>query len=134
MSLLLYVLDTNTVSHLMRQHARSRCRMLRVPMETLCISAVTDAELRFGLAKRPLAEQLHRAVHKFQLRVDSLPWHRQVALRYGTLRAELGQQGKPLSPLDLQIAAHASSIGAVLVTNDKAFAKVQGLSVEDWTQ
>jgi predicted nucleic acid-binding protein len=75
-SLSLNMLDTNTVSHLMRQHARSCCRMLRVPMETLCISAVTDAELRFGLAKRPLAEQLHRAVHEFLLRVDSLPWHR----------------------------------------------------------
>ena len=41
--------------------------------------------------------------------------------------------GRLLAPLDLLIAAHALSLGAVLVTNDKAFGMVDGLAIEDWS-
>ena len=43
------------------------------------------------------------------------------------------RQGKILAPLDLLIAAHALSVGAVMVTNDQAFCQVADLSIEDWT-
>jgi tRNA(fMet)-specific endonuclease VapC len=44
------------------------------------------------------------------------------------------QDGRTLAPLDLLIAAHALSVGAVLVTGDQVFAGVPDLIVEDWTQ
>jgi tRNA(fMet)-specific endonuclease VapC len=83
--------------------------------------------------RQPFAKRLHEAVHELLLRVDTLPWDREVASRYGQVRTELSGQGKVLAPLDLQIAAHALSTGSVLVSNDVTFGMVSGLGVEDWT-
>ncbi len=128
------MLDTNMVSHLLREHPAVVLRVLSVPMSSLCISAITEGELSFGLQKRPEATRLRRAVAEFLARVDSKPWDSTVAQRYGTLRAELESSGKSLSPLDLQIAAHAQALNAILVTNDLAFTHVSNLQIENWTQ
>ncbi len=127
------LLDTNTVSHLLKGHPAVAQHVQAAPMAALCISAVTEGELRFGLAKRPEAKRLHLAVAEFLRRVDVLPWSSDVAQTYGPLRADLSRHGKTLTPLDLLIAAHALSVGATLVTNDQAFRQVNGLQVEDWT-
>ena len=129
----LRMLDTNTVSHLIRGHSAVVARMVATPMASLCISAVTEGEMLFGLAKRPDAKRLHLAVHEFLLRVDVLSWDRAVARHYGAVRASMERQGKVLAPLDMMIAAHALSVGATLVSNDRAFGLVAGLSIEDWT-
>jgi len=128
-----YLLDTNTVSHLIKGHPLVARRVVAAPMASLCISAITAGELFFGLARRPDAKRLQRVVREFLRRVDVLPWDDGIAERYGTLRAELQTQGKNLGSLDLLIAAHALAIGAVLVTSDRAFGHVAGLAVEDWT-
>lgn len=130
-----YMLDTNTVSHIIKGTAPAvRERLVGVPMAQVCISAVTEAELRFGVAKRPDSPRLRTAVHEFLLRLDSLPWESAAAEQYGDLRAALERAGKPLGNLDTLIAAHALAVGAVLVTNDQAFRQVEGLQVEDWTK
>ena len=126
-----YLLDTNTVSHLIKSHPWVAQRITQVPMASLCISAITEGELLFGMAKRPEATRLHAVVREFLRRVDVLPWAS--ADRYGVARADLESRGKTLAPLDQLIAAHALSVGAVLVTNDHAFALVPGLEIEDWT-
>ena len=127
------MLDTNTVSHLLKGQALVVRRVVAAPMASLCVSAITEGELRFGLAKRPDAKALHRAVAQLLLRVDVLPWDGAVARRYGTVRADMERQGKVLAPLDMLIAAHALDAGAVLVTNDRAFRQLAKLDVEDWT-
>jgi tRNA(fMet)-specific endonuclease VapC len=101
-------------------------------MASLCVSAITEGELLFGLAKRPNATKLHTLVREFLLRVDVLPWDSTVATQYGALRAQMELQGKILAPLDLLIAAHALNKGAILVTNDRSFNQAPGLQVEDW--
>jgi len=128
-----YMLDTNTVSHLLREHPSVARRVVAVPMASLCISAVTEGELLFGLAKRPAAKQLHVAVREFLRRVDVLPWDSTAAELYGTVRADMASQGKVLAPLDLLIATHALSVDAVLVTNDQAISQMANLHIEDWT-
>lgn len=128
-----YLLDTNTVSHLLKRHPAGPRRVVAVPMAALCISAITEGELLFGLAKRPDASRVHAAVRELLLRLDVLPWDRAAAARYSPLRATLAGLGKPLAPMDLLIAAHALSADAVVVTNDQAFRQVPGLAMEDWT-
>ena len=129
-----YLLDTNTVSHLIRQHPALALRVVAAPMASLCISAITEGELLYGLARRPDATRLHAVVQQFLLRIDVLPWDRAAAGRYGSLRARMESKGQTLAPLDMQIAAHALSTGAVLVTNDRAFKTITGLLLEDWTK
>lgn len=128
-----YMLDTNTVSLLLRQHPAVLRQVTAVPMAALCISAITEGELLFGLAKRPAARRLHAAVREFLRRVEVLPWETAAAERYGTLRAGLERAGKVLGPLDLLIAAHALDRQAVLVTNDRAFGMVEHLGLADWS-
>jgi tRNA(fMet)-specific endonuclease VapC len=128
-----YMLDTNMVSYLIKGHPIATRRITTAQISSLCISAITEGELLFGLAKRPDARRLHLAVHEFLKRVDVLPWNSQAAERYGAVRASLVRQGKSLAPLDLLIATHALSIDATLITNDAAFRQVIDLRVDDWS-
>ena len=94
----------------------------------------TEGELLYGLARKPEATALKAAVEAFLQYVEALPWDSQAAAVYGRLRARLEAQGTPVGNLDTLIAAHALASGATLVTNDQALARVEGLSVEDWTK
>ena len=129
-----YMLDTNTVSHLLKKHPAVARRVVAVPITALCISAITQGEMLFGLAKRPAATALHEAVREFLRRVDVLPWDASTSEVYGPARAATQREGKVLAPMDLLIGSHALSIEAVLVTNDRAFAQLPGLAIEDWTE
>jgi tRNA(fMet)-specific endonuclease VapC len=128
-----YLLDTNLVSQLVKGHALVASPLLAVPMEALCISVVTEAELLFGLARRPDAKRLHMLVRGFLQRVDVLPWDRHCADVYGTLRAQMEEGGKVMGSLDMLIAAHALAAECTLVSNDRAFANVPGLVLQDST-
>jgi tRNA(fMet)-specific endonuclease VapC len=129
----LYLLDTNTVSYLIKRHPQVTQNLLAVPMHSVCISAITAGELAFGLAKRPEAVALKVAVNEFLRRVEVLPWNDAVAQTYGTLRAQMQSKGASLSALDMQIAAHALHLKAALISSDRALSQVPGLLVEDWT-
>ena len=128
-----YMLDTNTVSSLIKKNPAVSRRIASFPMERLCLSVISEGEILYGLAKKPHAKNLHLAVQEFLKRVDVMVWDTNVAEHYGVLRAELEGSGNVLGSLDMQIAAHASQLGAVLVTNDQAFKRIQKLKVEDWT-
>jgi tRNA(fMet)-specific endonuclease VapC len=123
------MLDTNMVSYIAKGHSQAaRTRLLNLEKdESACLSVITEAEIHYGLAKRPDATALRERMEWFLAAVKVLPWGRNEAKAYGTLRAKLESSGKALGNLDLQIAAHAIAAGAVLVTNDRAFAQVDDL-------
>lgn len=129
-----YMLDTNMVSHLIKGDHNVRNNVIAVPISDLAISVITEGELLFGLAKKPDAKKLSIVVHEFLIRVDVLPWDSAAAACYGTLRADLQRKGRIVGNLDLLIAAHALSLGIVLITHDRAFSQIDGLKIEDWTQ
>lgn len=130
-----YLLDTNTASYIIKGNfPRVRERLLRIPMAEVGISVVTEAELRFGVARRPEATTLKRVVEEFLLRVESLPWDSEAAREYARIRALLETDGSPMGNMDLMIAAQAVAVGVVLVTRDHVFRRVRGLRVEDWSR
>lgn len=130
-----YLLDTNTASYVIKGNfPRVRARLLKVPMAEVGISVVTEAELRFGVARRPEATTLKRVVEEFLLRVESLPWNSEAAEHYAQIRAALEKGGEPMGNLDLMIAAQAVAADVVLVTRDHVFRRVKGLRVEDWSK
>jgi len=132
---LLYLLDTNIASHIIKGDIAAVGERLRqVPMHQLAVSVITQAELLYGVAKRGHPQGLATRVTEFLLRVDVLPWTADVAQVYGDLRATCEAAGVTLAPMDMMIAAHAQALGATLVTRDRAFSYMpQGLTLEDWT-
>jgi tRNA(fMet)-specific endonuclease VapC len=124
-----YMLDTNTVSYIIKDKSpASRAKLANLPHgEIACISAITEAELQYGIAKNLKGTVIRPAVEAFCARIQVLPWGREEAQTYGGLRAKQEAQGKVLGNLDMLIAAHAISVGAILVTNDKAFLQVADL-------
>ena len=59
---------------------------------------------------------------------------REDAREAGRLRATLATAGLPIGPFDVLIAGQALARGLTLVThNTREFARVDGLTVEDWT-
>ncbi len=129
------LLDTNIASYVIKGNfPRVRERLLKVPIGEAGISVITEAELRFGVARLPQAARLGMAVEEFLLRVEVLAWDSAVAQHYARLRAALEANGEPMGNLDLMIAAQALAAEAILVTNDRVFRRVKGLKVEDWSK
>jgi tRNA(fMet)-specific endonuclease VapC len=130
------LLDTNVASHIIKgDRPEILRRLVAVPMHEIGISAVTEAELHYGLAKRGHPRLLSERVREFLLRVDVLDWDRAAAQTYGALRSDLETRGVSLTTLDMMIAAHALATRSVLVTRDRAFQHVaHRLTVEDWSE
>jgi tRNA(fMet)-specific endonuclease VapC len=128
-----YLLDTNIVSDLVRNpHGRITQRIRKVGEAHVCTSIIVAAELRYGSAKKGsprLTTQLDAVLSALEV----LPFDAPADVAYGVLRAHLEQGGKPIGANDLLIAAQALSLGHVLVTdNVREFARVDGLSCENW--
>jgi tRNA(fMet)-specific endonuclease VapC len=128
-----YLLDTNAASAILRQRQPLCRRAASVPLTSLAISSVTAGEMHYGLAKRPDATALAELVREFLRYADILPWTDLVAPHYGTLRAATEAQGLTIAPLDLMIAAHALAVDAVLISADRALARIELLRIEDWS-
>ncbi|HEV2619458.1 MAG TPA: type II toxin-antitoxin system VapC family toxin [Acidobacteriaceae bacterium] len=126
----LYMLDTNTVSYIVkRQSPEARRRLFALQSgEIASISAITEAEIRYGIAKKPEASALKSLIDAFLASIQVLPWGRNEAEVYGRVRATQERRGISLANMDMLIAAHAIAAEAVLVTNDKVFAQINELS------
>jgi len=129
------MLDTNMVSYIVKgtsTKARDQLNNLR-PDDIVCISAITEAELRYGLAKMQQSPRRIEAAEQFLAFAQVLPWTTIEAQAYGPIRAQQQASGKTISGLDLLIAVHAITTHSTLVTRDKAFFQISGLiRIENW--
>lgn len=124
-----YMLDTNTISYIVKgKSPAARAKLAGLQKDEIaCISVITEAELRYGLAKTPDAHMRRAVIDGFLAKIQILPWDREEAFAYGDLRAKQEASGKTLGNLDMLIAAHAVALAAILVTNDKALSQVEHL-------
>ncbi len=130
-----YMLDTNICVYLMKAHPPEvLARLLRLDHGDAVMSIITYAELRVGLeVLGPTRAQNERALHLLTRDILVLPFDEATAERYGVLCAAIRDRRR--DTLDGLIAAHAVSLGIVLVTNNEAdFRDYPGLDIENWVQ
>jgi len=134
----LFMLDTDTCIFLMRGESPAlAARVQSVPLQQQVMSAVTFAELAYGVQASAAAKrkQNQSVLDSLVLHLSVLDWPQDAAKHYAEIRTDLKKRGAQLGAADLMIAAHARAVGALVVTNNvKDFARVKGLEVENWTK
>ncbi len=128
-----YLLDTNVVSDMIRHPSGRPARRYRtLGRGSASISAIVAAELRFGATRRGDPALIHR-LNEFIDSIDVQPFEPPADEFYGVLRAKLETAGAMIGAVDLFIAAHALALDRILVTdNEREFARIDGLTVENW--
>ena len=129
-----YLLDTNTVSALMRGAPAVAARLAKIPRADIAISQVTAAEIEFGLRYLPASRRRRLLQAQWEAigsELIRLPWDDPVSRAFGVHKARLARRGRPMSDFDLAIAAHAIAFGLIVVTADAAFGRL-GIRRENW--
>ncbi len=129
-----FMLDTDMCIYIIKKHpprVEERFRELN-PFE-VGISAVTLAELEYGVTKSSKPERNRDALTGFLAPLEIASFDDGAALHYGDIRGLLEKKGNPIGSMDLMIASHARSLSVTLVTNNvREFTRVPGLKVENW--
>jgi tRNA(fMet)-specific endonuclease VapC len=129
-----YLLDTNIVSELITNPRGSLAEtMLASGLDQYCCTSIIVAcELRYGAAKKQ-SPKLSFNVEQVLNSLQVLPLENAVDQVYGQIRTDLELRGLPIGHNDLLIAAHALSLGLILVTaNEREFSRIDQLKVENW--
>jgi len=116
---MLHLLDTDMASYLIKGKSPAiEAKLAAHAPAMICISVMTRAELLYGLKRLPPDHRLHLVVQQFLKIVRTLSWEADAADWYVQIRHQLVSTGQPIGEMDMMIAAHALSAGAVLVTNN----------------
>jgi tRNA(fMet)-specific endonuclease VapC len=132
---MIYLLDTNICIYIINEKPGEILRKFeRYPIHEFGISAITQAELQYGVAKSKNKNTNQIALDEFLLPLTILPFHGEKLVGcYGEIRALLESKGKTIGPLDMLIAAHALSLDLTIISNNiKEFSRVPNLKCENW--
>jgi tRNA(fMet)-specific endonuclease VapC len=129
------MLDADICSHVMKSTNDTLLqRLQKIPVSDVCVSVVTKSELLYGVEISPRRRQDESALNAFLGYIEVLDFPDQSSPHYAQIRAHLKKSGTMIGANDLFIAAHARSLGLILVThNTREFSRVPKLVVEDWT-
>jgi tRNA(fMet)-specific endonuclease VapC len=129
-----YMLDTDIASYVMKGTEPKVLRKLQtVPMSDVCISAITHAELAYGVAVSPNPTRDQSRLDVLLRHIQVLDYPAAAAAHYGQIRAALKKAGAMIGSNDLLIAAHARALELVLVTNNaREFKRVPHLKQQNW--
>lgn len=131
--MLKYLLDTNIVIYVIKRRPPEVREVFNRQTGRMAISAITLAELVHGAERSEFPTRNLDVVEDFCSRLQVLAYLPEAAHHYGSIRATLERQGKPIGVNDLHIAAHARSCGLTVVTNNLSeFGRVPGLLAENW--
>ena len=129
-----YLLDTNTVSALMRGAPAVATRLVKTPRADVAISQVTVAEIEFCLRYLPASRRRRLLEAQWETigsELIRLPWDDAVSRAFGLRKARLERRGRRMSDFDLAIASHAIAFRLIVVTADAAFGRL-GVRRENW--
>lgn len=136
------LVDTNVISEPLRKSPEARviAWIDAQPLETLSLSAITVAELRFGVASLPAGkrrETLHDSLETQVLPLFAgriLAFDLMASQAYAELMAKARAAGLAIGPADGYIAATAVSRGMIVATRDTAPFQAAGVPVlNPWT-
>lgn len=131
-----YMLDTNIIAYAIKRNSdKVIFNLLKHEPEEICISAITMAELEYGIAHSSKPERNRAALMMFLAEITVIPFDATSAHDYGEIRQNLQANGQIIGANDLLIASHAKALGVTLVThNVKEFSRVENLKTEDWCE
>ena len=130
----IYMLDTDTCAFILRKSSPVLLERIQlVPLQQQSMSVITLAELLYGVQVSSKKKMNREGVDALVRHVNVLDWTNEAAEHYAEIRADLKKKGQIIGSNDLLIAAHARSLGAIIVTNNvKDFRRVKGLQLENW--
>jgi tRNA(fMet)-specific endonuclease VapC len=129
-----YLLDTDTCVAIIRQRRGPLVdRLFAQPVGDVGVSAITAAELAYGVQKSRDPARNAQALERFLIPLALAPFDEAAARAYGAVRADLEAAGRTIGAMDMLIGAHAIALGACLLTgNAREFSRIRGLQVDSW--
>ncbi len=129
----MYVLDTNTVIHYLKNKGHVAEKLLATPKSKIALPSIVVFELHYGTLRSASPQKRQKQLHALLNGIRILPLNELSAAKAARIRYDLEKQGQTIGPMDVLIAATALANNATLVThNIKEFARVKRLMVEDW--
>jgi tRNA(fMet)-specific endonuclease VapC len=131
---MIYLLDTNICIYLIKQKPpQILAKFNRYTLDDLGISAISVAELQYGVQKSRFPAQNQAALEQFLLPLNIVDFDYAAAIAYGRIRAQLEAHGTPIGAMDLLIAAQALSANLGIITNNtREFSRIPSLRVLNW--
>lgn len=133
-----YLLDTTTLSYVIDGNKLVNRRMTDAAKSgAVYASVISEGELTYGALRlgrgrrRELLDEISLLLNDL---AGVVPVTRAVASLYGAIKSDLAARGQLIGVNDLWIAATAVSADMTLVSGDKGFRRIRGLSLEDWLE
>lgn len=131
-----YVLDTNTVSAVMRSDAAVLKRLRDSNRRDVLVPQPVMAEIAYGIARLPSSRRRHLLEERLGMIAATLEraaWTDAVSTAFGQIKALLERKGRRIEDFDAAIAAHAIAHSATLVSaNVRHMTGVPDLLLENW--
>lgn len=131
-----FLLDTNICVYIIKRkpyQVFEKFQMLE--RSEVGVSAITVAELEYGVSKSHRPTQNQDALNQFLQPLQIIPFDLGVTQVYGSIRANLERQGIVVGAMDLLIASQAVALGLILVTNNvREFSRISNLVLENWVE
>ena len=129
----MYVLDTNTLIYYFKGEGNVAINLLQKPPKDIGIPSIVIYELGVGIGKSTSPQKRINQLETLLSTVEILPFGLEAANTAAQIRVNLEQDGKPIGPYDILIAATAMTHGATLVThNTQEFERIDSLNITDW--
>ena len=131
----MYLLDTDTIIHILKGHVRVLENLRRNFDERMSLSVISLMELYYGAFKSQRVASNLAKIRTMESKLEIIPLGRESSEIFGMLKANLAKQGTPLDDFDLTLASCALAYNLVLVTNNvKHFQRIDGLKLVNWAE